>query len=146
MRRVNVCLFFARYIDASLHWMRQATSPQKIQNLSNSVTRQLSDSVSLKKSRSDDSSQAGGGVRSTEPLHSWPEDIKSAEGTTEVFFCRTFGALICFKTFLAGIPHCVLHHLPGNCRSFGAVLKLLNSLIPQFLKSSNPQILKSSYP
>ena len=42
-------------------------------------------------------------------------DIKSAEGTTEVFFCRTFSALICFKPFLAGIPHCVLHHLPRNC-------------------------------
>ena len=51
--------FFAGYIDASPHWMRQATSPQKIQNLRNSATRQLSnlktqqlsDSVSLKKSR-----------------------------------------------------------------------------------------------
>ena len=28
------------------------------------------------------------------------EDIKSAEGTTEKLFCRTFGALIFFKTFL----------------------------------------------
>ena len=62
MRRINVSLFFAGYIDASLHWMRQATSPQKIQNLRNSETRQLSDSVSLNKSRSDDSFQAGGGV------------------------------------------------------------------------------------
>ena len=42
------------------------------QQLRNLKTRQLSDSVSLKKSRSDDSSQAGGGVRSTEPLHSQP--------------------------------------------------------------------------
>ena len=37
-------------------------------------------------------------------------DIKSAEGTTEVCFCRTFGALIFLQSYFAGIPHCVLHH------------------------------------
>ena len=37
------------------------------------------------------------------------DDIKSAEGTTEVFFCRTYGALIYRKHHFAGIPHFVLH-------------------------------------
>ena len=32
------------------------------------------------------------------------EDIKSAEGTTENLFCRTFGVLIFLKLFFAGIP------------------------------------------
>ena len=55
--------------------MRQDTSLQKFkisetQKLGDLVTRCLGDSVSLNKSRSDDSFQAGGGVRSTEPLHS----------------------------------------------------------------------------
>ena len=30
------------------------------------------------------------------------DDIKSAEGTTEVFFCRTFGALIFLQSYLQG--------------------------------------------
>ena len=53
------------------------------------------------------------------------EDIKSAEGTTEKLFCRTFGALIFLKLFFAGIPHFVLHHLPIVCRSYGAYLDVI---------------------
>ena len=55
------------------------------------------------------------------------DNIKSAEGTTEVFFCRTFGALIFLQSYSAGIPHCVLHHLPGNCRSYGAYLDVVET-------------------
>ena len=36
-------------------------------------------------------------------------NIKSAVGTTEDFFCRAYGTLIYFKTFFTGIPHYVLH-------------------------------------
>ena len=50
------------------------------------------------------------------------DNIKSAEGTTKVFFCRTFGALIFLQSYSAGIPHCVLHHLPGNCRPYRTFL------------------------
>ena len=55
--------------------------------------------------------------------------------------CRTFGALIFFASYFAGIPHCVLHHLPGNCRSWRSCSKT-----PQFLNSSVPQILIPSVP
>ena len=50
-------------------------------------------------------------------------DIKSAEGTTEAFFCRTFGALMFLQSYFAGISHCVLHHLPGNCRPYRTFLR-----------------------
>ena len=49
-------------------------------------------------------------------------DIKSAEGTTEGCFCRTFGALIFLQSYFAGIPHCVLHHLPIFCRPYRTFL------------------------
>ena len=49
-------------------------------------------------------------------------NIKSAEGTTEAFFCRTFGALMFLQSYFAEISHCVLHHLPGNCRPYRTFL------------------------
>ena len=55
-------------------------------------------------------------------------DIKSAEGTTEVCFCRTFGALIFLQSYFAGIPHCVLHHLPIFCRPYRTFLLRASSL------------------
>ena len=50
------------------------------------------------------------------------DDIKSAEGTTEMFFCRAFSTLMFLQSYFAGISHCVLHHLPGNCRPYRTFL------------------------
>ena len=50
-------------------------------------------------------------------------DIKNAEGTTEVFFCRAFSTLIFLQSYFAGIPHCVLHDLPIVCRPYMTFLQ-----------------------
>ena len=70
--------------------MRQDTSLQKFkisetQKLGDLVTRCLGDSVSLNKSRSDDSFQAGGEAHSAEPLQKNTQKNQSAEGATELW-------------------------------------------------------------
>ena len=64
-------------------------------------------------------------------------------------FCRTFGTLIYFKTFLCRHSALRAPYLPGNYRSYGADFKIpqfLSSSVPQFLNSSIPQFLNPSIP
>ena len=85
------------------------------ESLSESVSESVSEFIVLSHVVTTEYRQAVKCVARSPCIHDH-DDIKSAEGTTEVFFCRTFGALISLQSYFAGIPHCVLHHLPGNCR------------------------------
>ena len=98
----------------------------------------------FKKSRSDDSFQAGGGVRSTKPLqYTWLQKSKRrrCDRIWMIFSIVPTALWLSWGSYFAGIPHCVLHHLPGNCRSWRSCFK-----IPQFLSSSVPQFLNPSIP